>query len=399
MVIDFADLQKLVGEIGARFDHRNVNEVPPFDQENTTAELLARFFYVEANRALAGREGGAGPRLEGRGLGERGVARGLPRGVDSRAASARLGRARRGVHRRPTGAAITAASQRAQPREPERGGRTSRGSRATNGASAMSSIENRPTRKPPGRPLERQPALAASRRPPSRGPRRAQGQPSACEAIADRSRARECAAPAHAAGLRASGWRRLAESSRGRSALCLDRALAQKFVPRRRRRCSSAPRGNRGEREAPHGTEKELSRRSLLSRAGIAIGGALTLGALQACSRRTSRNPPPQQAAEPLVSDFPYEKHPSADFQLDVAAVKQRAYADLLPGRLLPRSVQRAPRRPAAGRLAVHRAAARVRQVRRRRVDGYGSICGAALELGARHEHGASRTPPTERSS
>jgi 6-pyruvoyltetrahydropterin/6-carboxytetrahydropterin synthase len=58
MVIDFADLQKLVGEIGSRFDHQNVNEIPPFDQENTTAELLARFFYREADRALEGREGG-----------------------------------------------------------------------------------------------------------------------------------------------------------------------------------------------------------------------------------------------------------------------------------------------------------------------------------------------------
>ncbi len=58
MVIDFHDLQALVAEIGARFDHRNVNEVPPFDRENTTAELLARFFYVEANRRLAEREGG-----------------------------------------------------------------------------------------------------------------------------------------------------------------------------------------------------------------------------------------------------------------------------------------------------------------------------------------------------
>ena len=58
MVVDFADLQKLVGEIGARFDHRNVNEVPPFDHENTTAELLARFFHQEASRALLEREGG-----------------------------------------------------------------------------------------------------------------------------------------------------------------------------------------------------------------------------------------------------------------------------------------------------------------------------------------------------
>jgi 6-pyruvoyltetrahydropterin/6-carboxytetrahydropterin synthase len=58
MVLDFADLQRIVAEIGSRFDHRNVNEVPPFDRENTTAELLARFFYQETNRALAEREGG-----------------------------------------------------------------------------------------------------------------------------------------------------------------------------------------------------------------------------------------------------------------------------------------------------------------------------------------------------
>ena len=58
MVIDFADLSRIVAEAGARFDHRNVNEVPPFDRENTTAELLARFFHAEANRALAERESG-----------------------------------------------------------------------------------------------------------------------------------------------------------------------------------------------------------------------------------------------------------------------------------------------------------------------------------------------------
>ncbi len=58
MVIDFADLQKLVAEVGQRFDHRNVNEVPPFDETNTTAELLARFFYTETTRLLVEREGG-----------------------------------------------------------------------------------------------------------------------------------------------------------------------------------------------------------------------------------------------------------------------------------------------------------------------------------------------------
>ena len=58
MVVDFADLQQIVAEIGARFDHRNVNEVPPFDDRNSTAENLARFFYEEAARRLFEREGG-----------------------------------------------------------------------------------------------------------------------------------------------------------------------------------------------------------------------------------------------------------------------------------------------------------------------------------------------------
>ena len=55
MVVDFADLQKIVAELCARFDHRNVNEIPPFDEVNTTAELLARYFY-------APRQPGSSPR-------------------------------------------------------------------------------------------------------------------------------------------------------------------------------------------------------------------------------------------------------------------------------------------------------------------------------------------------
>ncbi len=58
MVVDFADLQRIVAEVGGRFDHQNVNEVPPFDELNTTAELLARFFFVEVARKLAEAEGG-----------------------------------------------------------------------------------------------------------------------------------------------------------------------------------------------------------------------------------------------------------------------------------------------------------------------------------------------------
>ncbi|HTP49361.1 MAG TPA: 6-carboxytetrahydropterin synthase QueD [Anaeromyxobacteraceae bacterium] len=58
MVVDFADLQRMVAEIGSRFDHRNVNEVPPFDEVNSTAENLARFFYEEARQRLRDQEGG-----------------------------------------------------------------------------------------------------------------------------------------------------------------------------------------------------------------------------------------------------------------------------------------------------------------------------------------------------
>ena len=57
MVVDFADLQRIVAEIGARFDHRNVNEIPPFDELNTTAENIARYFFDEANRKIAETEG------------------------------------------------------------------------------------------------------------------------------------------------------------------------------------------------------------------------------------------------------------------------------------------------------------------------------------------------------
>jgi 6-pyruvoyltetrahydropterin/6-carboxytetrahydropterin synthase len=58
MVVDFADVQRILHELCARFDHQNMNEVPPFVEVNTTAENLARYFYVEANRELQAREGG-----------------------------------------------------------------------------------------------------------------------------------------------------------------------------------------------------------------------------------------------------------------------------------------------------------------------------------------------------
>lgn len=55
MVIDFADLKAVMAEILGPFDHRVINELPPFDVRNTTAELLAEYVYEESSRRLQGR--------------------------------------------------------------------------------------------------------------------------------------------------------------------------------------------------------------------------------------------------------------------------------------------------------------------------------------------------------
>lgn len=58
MVVDFADLKRLVAEVLDPFDHRVINEVPPFDVVNTTAELIARHAAEEVDRRLVDRFGG-----------------------------------------------------------------------------------------------------------------------------------------------------------------------------------------------------------------------------------------------------------------------------------------------------------------------------------------------------
>jgi 6-pyruvoyltetrahydropterin/6-carboxytetrahydropterin synthase len=52
MVLDFADLKAIVQEILTPFDHHVINEVPPFDERNTTAELLSAYFFAEVEAGL-----------------------------------------------------------------------------------------------------------------------------------------------------------------------------------------------------------------------------------------------------------------------------------------------------------------------------------------------------------
>ena len=53
MLIDFADLKAATKKIVDYLDHRNINDLPPFDQElNSTAEELAAYFLREVGAQL-----------------------------------------------------------------------------------------------------------------------------------------------------------------------------------------------------------------------------------------------------------------------------------------------------------------------------------------------------------
>jgi 6-pyruvoyltetrahydropterin/6-carboxytetrahydropterin synthase len=52
MVMDFVDLKRLTEGVVGKFDHRVINEIPPFDVRNTTAELFASFVHAELESQL-----------------------------------------------------------------------------------------------------------------------------------------------------------------------------------------------------------------------------------------------------------------------------------------------------------------------------------------------------------
>jgi 6-pyruvoyltetrahydropterin/6-carboxytetrahydropterin synthase len=54
LLIDFVDLKKAADDVVKYFDHRNINELPPFDEElNPSAENLARFILEYLNREVS----------------------------------------------------------------------------------------------------------------------------------------------------------------------------------------------------------------------------------------------------------------------------------------------------------------------------------------------------------
>jgi len=58
LLVDFADLKRLIRAVVARLDHQFLNDLAPFDAINPSAENLARYFYDEVSGGLA-----PGPRI------------------------------------------------------------------------------------------------------------------------------------------------------------------------------------------------------------------------------------------------------------------------------------------------------------------------------------------------
>ena len=52
MAIDFKSLRERARAVIDPLDHKYLNEVPPFDKENATAENIARHIYMELKKRL-----------------------------------------------------------------------------------------------------------------------------------------------------------------------------------------------------------------------------------------------------------------------------------------------------------------------------------------------------------
>jgi 6-pyruvoyltetrahydropterin/6-carboxytetrahydropterin synthase len=53
LLVDFGDVKREMREVINRLDHQFINDLPPFDVINPSAENLAKYFYDEVSRAVA----------------------------------------------------------------------------------------------------------------------------------------------------------------------------------------------------------------------------------------------------------------------------------------------------------------------------------------------------------
>jgi 6-pyruvoyltetrahydropterin/6-carboxytetrahydropterin synthase len=55
LLVDFADVKRLIRGVVARLDHQFINDLPPFDAINPSAENIAKYFYDEISGGLESR--------------------------------------------------------------------------------------------------------------------------------------------------------------------------------------------------------------------------------------------------------------------------------------------------------------------------------------------------------
>lgn len=63
LLYDFIHLKAMLGEISERLDHQFMNDVPPFDVLNPSAENLAKYFYEETEKRIAAQRPENGVRI------------------------------------------------------------------------------------------------------------------------------------------------------------------------------------------------------------------------------------------------------------------------------------------------------------------------------------------------
>ena len=52
LLVDFLDVKRLIGGVVDYLDHQFINDLPPFDQLNPSAENIAKYFYDRVNVGL-----------------------------------------------------------------------------------------------------------------------------------------------------------------------------------------------------------------------------------------------------------------------------------------------------------------------------------------------------------
>ena len=57
LLVDFVEIKRLMRAAIEYLDHRFINDLPPFDVLNPSAENMAKYFYDEISRGLDGQRG------------------------------------------------------------------------------------------------------------------------------------------------------------------------------------------------------------------------------------------------------------------------------------------------------------------------------------------------------